>query len=77
MSKMIDLVGKKIGKLYVLRRDGYLYDGKTKRIAWGCQCECGNYTRVRITDLRKHQLHNGTIGSGSCGCKKRNKSLGV
>ena len=70
MKKVIDLVGKKIGKLYVLRRNGYLYDGKRRRIAWECQCDCGKFTKVRVTDLRKYQLSNGVKGIGSCGCSR-------
>ena len=67
MPKKIDMTGQKCGKLLVL----YEATRKSKKepIKWVCQCECGNQTQVRTTDLR-----NGH--TASCGkCKYRKKDI--
>lgn len=38
-SRVVDLTGKKIGKLTVLERDD---DDPRPGIHWKCRCECGN-----------------------------------
>ena len=55
---MIDETGNVYGKLKVIERDGK----KGSCIAWKCLCECGNYTTVAGTDLRRGH-------TTSCGCK--------
>lgn len=57
MSKLIDLTGKRFGKLIVLERSG----GKNRKAAWECKCDCGNYTVVA-----SDKLQNGH--TKSCGC---------
>lgn len=59
---MIDLVGKRFGKLTVLSKDeerstpGYIY--------WKCQCDCGGATSVYGGNLRKGHTQ-------SCGCLRK------
>ena len=58
MGKLIDLTGKRFGKLLVLRRLGTTEDGVP---LWECQCECGNIRPIRGTSLRRGNTQ-------SCGC---------
>lgn len=61
MSKMIDLIGQKFGRLIVIAKaPNKSSDG---RIMWICQCECGNPNNkiVRGTDLKSGKTK-------SCGC---------
>lgn len=66
MSKCIDLVGKRYGKLTVIERKGST-EGKCKHALWLCHCDCGNDT---ITTT-------GRLNSGitqSCGCLIKEKA---
>ena len=59
-----DLTGQRFGKLTVIkptdeRRNGY--------VMWECQCDCGNTTYVRASDLRANHIQ-------SCGCVSANKA---
>ena len=58
MSYMVDLTGRRFGKLTVLN-----YDHSLPRYGafWRCQCDCGNITVVRSNDLQ-------TGNTKSCGC---------
>lgn len=62
MSKVIDLIGKKFGRLTVTQR---VYPNVKKwRIMWLCECECGKEIIVDGGNLRnKH--------TKSCGCLKK------
>lgn len=60
MSKFIDLTGKKFNKLTVEKRLNNSLGGVP---IWLCKCECGNYTKVRGSNLK-----NGAVKS--CGCLK-------
>jgi len=55
---MIDLKGKRFGKLTVIERYG---SGKHGGLYWLCKCDCGNEKVIRGYSLR-----NNTIKS--CGC---------
>lgn len=59
MSKLIDLTGKRFGRLVVQG----IHDKKNGTIRWSCLCDCGN-----VIPVYKHVLlrDNGTIKS--CGC---------
>lgn len=58
MSRVIDLTGKKFGRLEVIER---AENGKGGQARWKCKCECGNTTIVLGGNLRhKKQV--------SCGC---------
>lgn len=65
MSKMIDLTGKRFGKLTVIKRDGtYEKPCGVKQPTWLCACYCGNTVVVIGTNLRSGR----TV---SCGCMQR------
>ena len=59
MGKLIDLVGKKFGKLTVLS----ITDERNadNRVIWKCQCDCGN-----IKNVSSNLLKSGD--TKSCGC---------
>lgn len=57
--ELIDLTGKKFGRLVVIYREGY----RKKRIQWLCKCDCGNNIRVDGGHLRNGHTK-------SCGCIK-------
>ena len=57
MSAIIDLTGHKYGHLTVIERAGK----KNGRIAWLCECDCGNKIVVTSNALR-------TNNTKSCGC---------
>lgn len=61
MSKTIDLLGSRFGRLTVISRDGSGCDGYA---SWLCQCECGKTVSVRGTNLRFGLTQ-------SCGCYNR------
>lgn len=60
MVKLIDMTGKKYGRLYVVRRAECKmdYNGET---LWDCLCECGRTGMFRSRDMRRGH-------SKSCGC---------
>lgn len=61
MKQVIDLYGRRFGKLTVIRlSDGYV-SGKAK---WLCQCDCGKTSAVFASNLTR--LH-----TTSCGCHKQ------
>lgn len=60
LNNFIDMTGKKINKLTVIRQ---LPSNKQGNAIWECQCECGNIINVKGIELR-----NGHIQS--CGCAK-------
>lgn len=62
-SQLIDLIGKKFGRLLVLERDNN--DNKYSP-HWKCQCDCGNIKIVSSSALRSKN-HS----TKSCGCLKR------
>lgn len=64
MPALIDLTGKRFGRLVVLKRDKKTQrEKRDKEAYWECQCDCGN-----IVSKRGHDLRDGKIIS--CGCKK-------
>lgn len=58
MGKLIDLTGRKFGRLTVTGRDG---TQNGKYVHWICSCNCGEKTSVRSAHLRY-----GNIKSCSC-----------
>lgn len=62
---VIDLIGKRFGKLTVVKRAKDKVD-KTGRtyIMWECNCDCGNRTIIRNASLRSGH-------TSSCGCLRR------
>ena len=63
MAKAKDLTGMKFGRLTVIERA----ENKGKKVAWLCQCECGNEKVVRGSDLKGDKVV-------SCGCYNREKT---
>lgn len=61
MGKKLNLIGKRFGRLSVLKKSGR---GKQGQVLWECVCECGNVTVVK-GDL----LKNGH--TESCGCLRK------
>ena len=62
ISKLIDLTGKKFGRLTVVRRaQDKIQDNGRHRVMWECMCECGKRTIVNGDNLKR-----GT--TQSCGC---------
>lgn len=57
MSGLIDLTGKKFGRLTVIRKYGYT-NSKRKLITWLCQCDCGN-TVIRTGKALKESFNSG------------------
>jgi hypothetical protein len=58
MSKGIDMLGQKFGRLTVVAR---AENGKDKHRRWHCKCECGGETIAWTSSLRRGR-------SKSCGC---------
>lgn len=59
--KLIDLTGKRFGKLIVIKRAKQPTHVKRKRVYWLCECDCGNKKIIQ-----SHNLVNGN--TQSCGC---------
>lgn len=59
MSKAIDLIGQRFGKLTVIERSENSCGGKTR---WVCRCDCGKEKVILGDSLRKGR-------TSSCGCK--------
>lgn len=73
MSRFVNLVGKKFGRLDVTENLGVYYRGKQRDILWRCRCTCGE-----IADVSGNALK--TSHTQSCGCllqEWRNKKKGV
>lgn len=66
-SVCIDMTGKKIGKLTVLRREGIT---ENRIVTWLCRCDCGNEICARGDFLRRGiRTH--------CGCIKSKRGGGA
>jgi hypothetical protein len=61
MSLVIDMVGKRFGRLFVTSPAGSWYSGRASRAAWHAKCDCGN----AYTTTGGH-LREGSVTS--CGC---------
>lgn len=69
MSKMVNLIGERVGQLTVIKRDydtaeNFYKKYNRKLRFWICKCDCGNYTILDSNRL----LHKKTL---SCGCLNR------
>lgn len=60
MSKLIDLSGKRFGRLTVIRRAS----SDSGTAAWLCKCDCGNYKTASGAHLRQGLVK-------SCGCARK------
>ena len=62
MGKLIDLTGKRFGRLVVIERDGSYYSpAYHSRALWRCRCDCGVECIVAGQSLRQGNTR-------SCGC---------
>lgn len=61
MGKLIDLTGRKFGRLTVIKEDGRSKYGQVK---WLCKCDCGTLCTVLGCKLRIGETQ-------SCGCYRR------
>jgi hypothetical protein len=66
MSKLIDLVGQKYGRLTVVGKA----ESRGKSTYWNCICDCGN---PLIVEVRGTHLKNGHVSS--CGCYRKELRL--
>ena len=64
MSEKIDMIGKRFGRLTVIREDGKDARGNLKYL---CKCDCGNEVTVRGYSLRSGDCQ-------SCGCFRKEAS---
>lgn len=64
MAKVVDISGKKFGRLTVIRKVPRPLNLKSSNARWECICDCGKIVNVISANLR-----NGT--SSSCGCYKK------
>ena len=68
MGKVIDLAGKKFGKLVVIERaEDYIRPNGKKSLMWKCACDCGNEVVVRGDNLKNNT-------TTSCGCVQKEVS---
>ncbi len=65
-SCMVDMIGKKFGRLYVICECGYSLEKHKKRVKWLCRCKCGNMVAVIGKSLR----NGNTL---SCGCYRKDR----
>ena len=68
MSKLIDLAGKKFGRLTVLYKGETVKHGKSSK--WVCKCECGNIVEKTSSYLKNSKCP-------SCGCYKKEVTIAV
>ena len=70
MAELIDLTGKKFGRLTVIRKgDGRKTTGGAYKATWICKCDCGNITEIDGEKIRKGH-------TTSCGCHKKDNRGG-
>ncbi len=60
----VNLVGKRFGRLEVLKEDGH---NRHKQLYWMCQCDCGNKVRTLVGGLKSGHTQ-------SCGCLHRERA---
>jgi hypothetical protein len=65
MGNLVDLTGRRFGRLIVVRFDGYY--GEKKYPKWLCRCDCGSVKSYFASNL----LYNKSKG---CGCRRRDVS---
>ena len=67
MGKFEDLIGKKFGRLIVIKRvENHVQPSGKQYVQWLCKCDCGNETVVRGANLKKGHTQ-------SCGCLQKEK----
>ena len=56
---LIDLSGKRFGKLLVIERDLSAPSGSSKHVRWFCRCDCGSVKSIYSHGVQRNR---------SCGC---------
>ncbi len=65
MAQLIDLLGKRFGRLEVIARaPNQKTPNRTHRTMWRCRCDCGNEVVVVSSNLTRRDRD----GTQSCGC---------
>ena len=66
--RLIDMTGKRCGRLTVISRAPNEHDlwGERTYSVWNCLCDCGNKKTVKGCDLRRGRVR-------SCGCLRLKK----
>src|SRR5687768_9220112 len=67
MKGMIDMVGRRFGRLVVLRHCGWNTHGNGREAMWTCRCDCGV-----VGPFRGYGLRSGN--TQSCGCLHRERT---
>ena len=71
MPALIDLTGKKFGRLTILKRNKEIQQQRNDREPWwDCICDCGNNFSARGHDLRDNKIL-------SCGCLKKENARNI
>jgi len=65
MATVLDMVGKRVGRLMVVER---AKNSKSGQARWVCECECGKKSIVLGYDLRSGKTR-------SCGCLQKEKAI--
>lgn len=61
-KQIIDMIGKRFGKLIVIERaEDHITKGGQRKVRWLCKCDCGNEKVVTSQDLKAGHTK-------SCGC---------
>lgn len=69
MGSLIDLTGRRFGRLVVIKRaQDYIYRSGRREPAWKCICDCGKEIDVLGNSLR-------TGSTNSCGCLWRERTI--
>lgn len=71
MGKIVNLTGKRFGKLLVIDLAGGSRNGSK---LWNCQCDCGNTKLVTTRHLNRNPKTNSVVRS--CGCLNNNQKVG-
>lgn len=64
VSKTIDRIGMRFGRLLVVEKYGYAMNKKHKEVQWLCKCDCGKEVIVYGGNLASKN-------SASCGCSRK------
>lgn len=68
MGTLIDLTGKRFGRIKVLSR--YYKNNQFNKVQWNCKCDCGTRKVIVGEDLKKHKIV-------SCGCYHKERLIEV
>lgn len=79
MSKCVDLIGRRFGRLIVVERLPNKVKGKSAWSMWRCKCDCGNHTDVLGTSLKNQKTRScGCLHNESCSANgKKNRTHGL